>query len=328
MCDKIESLNLTEISQITDEQVEDSKITITSNVTMSYDKYSEEQLVKQFPEEGSAHNQGTIMVGYSNISSSPENAASSRASDDTEATTNRRRYYMEDANPVKLAYNAATNDALQFQNDGNSVYGQLGINAHSEAKELTNDGLSPVVKSLISYNASEFSEKDSAEYVEIEVMLSNKTNYNTALNIPTYLDGFKLIDRQNREIKNPAEWDTTIETTDPRYNVSVDRTTTQIYTYVIPRSLVEPVEGSCEFEIPVEFRVYSGAGEHFERRTVAAENPDDVPIAAPLTYANYRVKIKAHLLDSNKRRLDGSEAFDHMKYTNAKIRQDIVPVSP
>ena len=42
------------------------------------------------------------------------------------------------------------------------------------------------------------------------------------------------------------------------------------------------------------------------------------------TYANYRVRLTAVLLDKNGSELDGTKATDYIIYTNARIYQDMI----
>ena len=265
------------------------KITITANVTMSYAKYEEEQLVNQFPESNGTDGNGTKMVGYSNLSSASDNGASSRESKNTLASTGRRLYYMDDVQPVTLVFMVDDNDA--FLNDGNVNFGQLGINAYPKAKEVIG-GTSNVV-SLISYDASDYSLRRDASYIKVEMTLTNKvSNYVTALDFDTYMASFALYDKYNH----------LCEYTEDGY----------VRTYEIPISIVKRAgNDSYEFSIPVLFEVFSGEGEHFEDKH--------------LVYSNYCVEAKVSLLGSDRGLLKGSVARDKIKYTNARIYHDVLP---
>lgn len=272
----------------------DCRITITAKVRMSYANYDTSMLSSQFPETTGlpTNTNGTKMIGYSNISSSSENASASRASVTTlNDGNNRLLYYMENARPVTLSYKV--NENAEFLNDGNANFGQLGINAHPSAGEVT-DGLSPIC-SLISYDASEYTKRRDARYMKVEIELSDKNNsYATPLNIATYLDQLQLLSNAGNSITK-----------------SNDDSTATKYVYKIPLSSIKEMgTGTYEYEVPVNFGVYTGEGDAFQDRN--------------LTYSNYRVFVSVSLLDENQNKLPGSDASDWIIYTNAKVFRDIV----
>ena len=271
------------------------KITITANVSMSYAKYTEEQLSNQFPESNGSDGNGTKMVGYSNLSSASDNGAASCESKNTLLTAGRRLYYMGDVQPVTLVYMVDDNDA--FPNDGNVNFGQLGINSHSLAKEVVN-GSSKII-SLITYDASEYSLRRDARYLKVEMKLTNKaSNYVTALDFDTYMKSFNLYDKNNLVVN-----------TSNGYSVTKSG---NVITYTIPITSVKRAgDDSYEFSVPVKFEVYSGEGQHFEDQN--------------LLYSNYCVEATVSLLGQDQAPLKGSNATDKIKYTNAKIYRDVLP---
>ncbi len=170
-------------------------ISVSEKIELTYHPNT---LEVQFPQstEG-AVDKGTRMVGYSNISPSPSGGAASRASADTEADSGSRKlYYIEDVSPVEFSYNAVENYP-DNKDDGNGVYGQLGI----DGNELDKAGNKSVqIKSAGSYNIFNYAQKTDAHYVRVKVKLSRKTTsdngvtaYSSSLNIVYYLYDFKLL---------------------------------------------------------------------------------------------------------------------------------------
>lgn len=282
---------------------DDCKITITANVRMSYAKYGLDSLVEQFPESTGSDGNGTIMVGYSNISSSSETASSSTASYSTlnDTSSSRRVYYMDNIKPVSLSYLVNDNsEFLKNGKDGNVNFGQLGINAQPDANEVPT-GVSSI-HSLISYNASDYTLRSNAEYMKIEVELSAKDNegkYSTTLPISTYFQSFALLDKTG----------TSVVTDTPVGATFAEETTTHVYSYVIPIGDVKSMgDDSYEYEVPINFEVKTGTS--FENNN--------------MVYANYRVHVTVSLLGANHAPLRGSDAKDWIIYTNARIYRDIV----
>ena len=44
-----------------------------------------------------------------------------------------------------------------------------------------------------------------------------------------------------------------------------------------------------------------------------------------MTYANYKIRLEAELLDENRNAISGSNASDYLVYTNSRIYKNIVP---
>lgn len=279
---------------------DECKITITSKVTMSYAKYEVDELVEQFPESSNVYQNGTKIVGYSKIASAQNSVALSHASDDK---TGNRLYNMESASPVVLKYIAAENSS--FANDGNADFGQLGINAQPDAAEIS--GGKSKIKTLISYDASDFAEKESAAYLKLSFTLQDKntsgsiSEYGSALSIGDYLDGFKVNGFQYPP--PPVEE----EDTTPAITVTEND---NVLTFKIPLSLLDN-GGRYDYVIPVEFDVLSGSA--FE----AGESKK---------YSNYRISVEVGLLgaDNATTPLLGSFASDWIIYTNARIKRDVI----
>ena len=290
----------------------DYTITISERVAL---KYLESALSVQFPEStASSGSVGTYMIGYSNISSSWQNATSSRASDNTENNGEERLlFYIEDDSTVVFTYNATTNSA--FEGDGNGNYGQLGING----LELDDAGNSYVqVNTAGYYNIYSYNQKQQANFVKLTVRLSKKDDgYNEALNIPTYLSDFKIFDADGNEITQvEAEGD------NPGTTVIKDDVS-NIYTYIIPLSRLKTVSQDA-YSIPITFKAYSGDNANFEDKNTGNNTTAD------MQYSNYKVKVTVGLLKTGSTTeavLNNSDKIDHVIYTNAKVIAGVIDTS-
>ena len=277
-------------------------ITIAATVRMTYDPDS---LSFQFPNsdgnptsDENATKVGTYVIGYSNISSSPGRGAASRESKNTDVTplpSERKLYYMRDISPVIFHYNAVYNNTVDSQGNGN--YGQLGINANEETANYVQINTAGI------YDISGYGLKNDAHYIKIIIKLSKKSNYATALNIPTYLTGYELLNKNNVNVHNTS---------------CLISTAGNEYTYVIPLEDLQTISTDV-YKIPVNFKAYTGYNTDFERKNDEANNAD-------MEYSNYRITMTVGLMktanDSSVLLL--SDKPDYVVYTNARLLSDIV----
>ena len=282
---------------------DECKITLTSTVTMSYAKYEVDELAEQFPEISNVYQNGTKIVGYSKIASAQNSVALSHASDNK---TGNRLYNMESASPVILKYIPAENSS--FANDGNADLGQLGINAQPDAAEIS--GGKSKIKTLISYDASDFAERENAEYLMLSFTLQDKntsdgvSEYGSNLSIGDYLDGFKVNDYLYPPAPPPENGEE--ESTTPTITVTESN---NVRTFKIPLELLSN-DGRYDYVIPVEFDVLSGSAFEAGRSK---------------KYSNYRISVEVGLLGAdNTTPLLGSVASDWIIYTNARIKRDVI----
>lgn len=299
----------------------DYTISITESVKMTYVPSS---LSTQFPQatastatNTSQSSVGTYMIGYSNISSTSDGGAASRASANTDDDSARLCYYIADDTSVDFSYNAVYNSA--FDGDGNGNYGQLGL----DGKEMDENGNEYVqIKSAARYDTHDYNLKSSGKYVKITVSLTkkgesgNKAPYSTPLYIPTYLDDFKILDGDDHEIvavtDDPAtDADETV--------IVIKNSADNIYTYIVPKEMLGTLSED-EFYIPINFKVYSGNNETFEDMNFG-DDPKD------MQYSNYKVNVTVGLLKTHsttEAMLTNSDGEDHIIYTNAKIHSEVI----
>ena len=298
---------------------DDYKITVNESVSWSY---AVNTLPEQFPKSSPETPQiGTIMIGYSNISATPEGGAASRESKNTEARQNALRYYVDNDTTVDFSYNAVGNP--EFQNDGNGNYGQLGLNGC----ELDEDGNTYVsINTGAYYDAHDYNLKNRAHYLKMMIRLSKKSDYTAALDIPTYLKDFEVKDNNGDPIVILPEEDdlTTFDVNEAEVNQAINAANgyvidtsdpSKIYTYIIP---VEKLEISDDiYYIPINFKAYSGKNSDFEQKT-GSPAPD-------MQYSNYKVQVTVGLLETKDGGvLQNSSKTDHIIYTNARIYSDVI----
>lgn len=291
----------------------DYKITISESASWTY---AANTLPDQFPKSSPETPQiGTYMIGYSNISATSNGGSASHESKNTEDTSATRiRYYVDDDTTVEFSYNAISNP--KFVNDGNGNYGQLGINGREVDEE--NSQFVPI-NTAAYYNAQDYNMKNRAHYIKIMIQLSKKSDYNQALDIPTYLKDFELYNNDGEPI-------VILDTNDSEHpenaainaanDYSIDLTnSSKIYTYIIPKEKVEISDDV--YSIPIKFKAYSGNNSSFETKT-GTPAPD-------MQYSNYKVQVTAGLLETkNGDWLQNSNKTKHIIYTNAKIYSDII----
>ncbi len=268
------------------------KLTISAKATLSF---STEDIINQFYPESSSSR--TTLFAYSNIASSFSQTSSSKVSSETnlvrvDTTTagTTPQYYRSVEEKATLNY-----EALDIVDKGS--LSQLGINAN-DPKDSKN--LPSLIKTVASYNVENCQNAwDSANYVKIEIELRSKNdNYNTALTIFDYLQesSFKIFDS----------------------SINVDSTTgttSNKLVYIINKSKLNKYYQDKVYNIPIEFKVFSGSGaaNRFE-----SENR---------RYSNYGIIINVSMLAN----VDSTSSVtgtthdpenNYVKYTNARIYLD------
>ena len=308
-------------TQIQDHTVDDYKIEIKESVTLTYAANTlPDQFPKSTPDDKS---KGTYMIGYSNISSTSEGGSTSCASVNTGSRQEMLLYYIDDDTTVDFSYNAISNP--DFVDDGNGNYGQLGL----DGCELDNEGKNYVrINSAAYYDAHDYNLINKARFVKIMIKLSKKqSNYQTALDIPTYLKDFELLDNQNHPIVILPETDdqTTTDVDEAEVNHNINEAnnysiilddTSKIYTYIIPRAKVETIDGNI-FSIPINFKAYGGKNSNFEEKNSPSYD---------MEYSNYKVEVAMGLLENKNDNnwLQNSDKKDHIIYTNARIYSNVI----
>lgn len=285
--------------------------------------YAAGSLPEQFPKSTeSSTDVGTKMIGYSNISSTINGGAASRASNNTDGKGTPLLYYIENDTSATFSYNVIANSA--FDGDGNGNFGQLGVDGY----ELDEGGDQYVqIKSAGLYDAHEYSLISDANYVKISVKLSKKSAYVTSLDIPTYLSDFKILDKDGNVIRQVNDDPNTEEINEANdITVTTDSTDPNVIVYIVPKALLESSENI--FTIPINFKVLSGNNNGFEGKNGTHTDPNDnTSPTYNMEYSNYKVLVTVGLLNTNSSSetpLNNSDKSDHIIYTNAKLYSEVI----
>ena len=230
---------------------------------------------------------GTIIIGSSGISASNTATAYSKDTDSEDGTT---MYYTGLKAGVVMSYES--DDAANI----NGTYAQLGINSwNSTDAELP-------MKTLITYNVSNVEKADTATRLDLTLTLYRKDNYEgSTLPLGQYINPSTLVVKD----KNLDGIDMT-----------TDNTYSYVYQISAPMSSLDYDEDTTTYSIPIDFSVFTGANNGFEK----AKDGEDQPFKY---YSNYMVKAEVVLYNGDTR--NGSSYADaHVIYSNAKIITDWV----
>ena len=273
------------LSQVAENQT----LTISAKATLEF-SYDKGDITKQFFPQTS--NKRTTFVAYSNIASSSSQTASSKVSamKDEKTDGTKPQYYTLIEEKATLNY-----DALEIASEG--YLPQLGINANDpdDKKKLPS-----TIKTVGSYNVENCTSAwENANYLKIEIELKSKAdNYVAALDIFDYLQesSFKIFDGE--------------------FTASTD-TTSKKLVYIINKNALNSYYKDKVYQIPIEFKVYSGGGSanNFESQS--------------RQYSNYGVFLKVSMLKASDSvtAVSGTEPEynnNYVKYTNARIYLDKV----
>lgn len=273
-------------------------ITIKADFTLNYtgenDADTKNKITAQFPlrDETASRNEGveltdigSMLIGSSNVSPSNTGTAYSRTS---EEKTYSARYFTDLRAGATLSYDS-DNSA-----DINGIYAQLGINSWK-----FNDATGSM-RTLITYNVKNVDKADTATGMKLTLKLYQKGEYETTnceLPIADYITGLTVA-KKTENLSSPTN-----------NNIKV-------YEYDIgsPKTSLVYDEDNMIYKIPINFSVYTGANDGFELK----KDENDDPY---MKYSNYMIKAQIVLYNANGD-IIGSDANDHIIYTNAKIYSD------
>ena len=239
---------------------------------------------------------GTKILGSSNISPSNVSTAYSRTFGSGEGTT---MYYTGLRSGVIMHYDS--DDSANI----NGTYAQLGINSwNSSDAELS-------MKTLITYNVKNVENAGTENRMDLTLKLYRKGNYETEgqeLPIAEYIDVRSTVDGQPNSAKLIVK-----DKTGNEVSLTTDNTTSYVYTINNPKNVLDYDGVNMVYHIPIDFSVYTGANNDFEDAKINDESYK--------YYSNYMVKAEITLYNTDGE-ISGSQAGDHVIYTNAKIYSD------
>ena len=279
--------------------------------------YGATELPKQFPnkDENSSDPIGTLVIGYSNISSSVDTAAYSANSARDEG---QYRYYTQGTSKsAVLSYymkedtSGTSEELAKARADGK--YRSLGINALE-----TDLGH---IKSVADYDTHVLTTK--GDYIELTLTLSKKSSYVTPtvgnpvvsgipLEISNYLSGLKIYGKDGVIFDQDEILDGSFA---PGTGVTVSvQDLGTLYKVRVRKDKVETLGEASDgrYVFDIEYDVKTGDGED-------ADCWND-------EYSNYKVSVTAAMYPdaTESTAQKDSYDFDHIIYTNAKVVSDVI----
>lgn len=283
------SYRLTFPAEIPCSDIQAHDVELTAELTLDFAS----SYVDQFPIR-QRENEGILMAVTSTLSYTPQTLTSSTLSTQPPSEDTRyRHFYRGEVSVASLNYDAVGDTEMDSIN-------QLGINGF--------EGNWAELRSAASYNVSAVSRAENARYLRCTLTLSPRNNtdtqpfvsYGAAVPWGKCLTGekMKLSLRYTDSEKEVIE---AVNPTNTENNVNA--------TYTATFRLDKVLDKNVPLEISADMFLLAGA---------ALE-------ANGMTYANYKIRLEAELLDENQNAISGSNASDYLVYTNSRIYKNIIP---
>lgn len=284
------SYRLTFPAQIPCGDIQAHAVELTAELTLDFAS----SYVDQFPtREG--ENDGILMAVTSTLSYTPQTLTSSTLSTQPPSEdTLHRHFYRGEVSVASLNYDAVGDTEMDSIN-------QLGINGF--------EGDSAELLSAASYNVSAVSKAENARYLRCTLTLSPRNNTGTQpfVSYGAAVPWGKCLTGEKMKLSlryTGSETGQVIEAANPTNtedNVNA--------TYTATFRLDNVLDKNVPLEISADMFLLAGA---------ALE-------ANGMTYANYKIRLEAELLDENQNAISGSNASDYLVYTNSRIYKNIIP---
>ena len=284
------SYRLTFPAQIPCGDIQAHAVELTAELTLDFAS----SYVDQFPTRES-ENDGILMAVTSTLSYTPQTLTSSTLSTQPPSEdTLHRHFYRGEVSVASLNYDAVGDTEMDSIN-------QLGINGF--------EGDSAELLSAASYNVSAVSRAENARYLRCTLTLSPRNNTGTQpfVSYGAAVPWGKCLTGEKMKLSlryTGSETGQVIEAANPTNtedNVNA--------TYTATFRLDNVLDKNVPLEISADMFLLAGA---------ALE-------ANGMTYANYKIRLEAELLDENQNAISGSNASDYLVYTNSRIYKNIIP---
>ena len=284
------SYRLTFPAQIPCGDIQAHAVELTAELTLDFAS----SYVDQFPTRES-ENDGILMAVTSTLSYTPQTLTSSTLSTQPPSEdTLHRHFYRGEVSVASLNYDAVGDTEMDSIN-------QLGINGF--------EGDSAELLSAASYNVSAVSKAENARYLRCTLTLSprNNTGIQPFVSYGAAVPWGKCLTGEKMKLSlryTGSETGQVIEAANPTNtedNVNA--------TYTATFRLDNVLDKNVPLEISADMFLLAGA---------ALE-------ANGMTYANYKIRLEAELLDENRNAISGSNASDYLVYTNSRIYKNIIP---
>lgn len=303
--------------------------------------YAANTLSYQFPAGNGDGTTGSLVLGYSNISGSPENAAYSTFTEKVE-DSNGYRYYTKNETKAKLGYEVIETpdpDVLLDPDSPNPFigpyggdYSYLGINAY-EIKDGQNK---QYIDSYATYDLSSIypdGSNQATDYIRLTLSLSKKGSYlsptvdsehagGTALKISDFIEDITLsgVPYEGSEVLYSNEADSSVNgrtITDGENSVNVvtsqltekdsEATTGTMLVLIIRKDQLKRNTEGTEYYFPISYKVKTGAAANFDNSH------------SNMTYSNYMVSLTAAECNASGEAFNSTFATDYLIYTNAML---------
>lgn len=284
------SYRLTFPAEIPCGDIQAHAVELTAELTLDFAS----SYVDQFPTRES-ENDGILMAVTSTLSYTPQTLTSSTLSTQPPSEdTLHRHFYRGEVSVASLNYDAVGDTEMDSIN-------QLGINGF--------EGDSAELLSAASYNVSAVSRAENARYLRCTLTLSPRNNTDTQpfVSYGAAVPWGKCLTGEKMKLSlryTGSETGQVIEAANPTNtedNVNA--------TYTATFRLDKVLDKNVPLEISADMFLLAGA---------ALE-------ANGMTYANYKIRLEAELLDENRNAISGSNASDYLVYTNSRIYKNIIP---
>ena len=284
------SYRLTFPAEIPCGDIQAHDVELTAELTLDFAS----SYVDQFPTRES-ENDGILMAVTSTLSYTPQTLTSSTLSTQPPSEdTLHRHFYRGEVSVASLNYDAVGDTEMDSIN-------QLGINGF--------EGDSAELLSAASYNVSAVSRAENARYLRCTLTLSPRNNTGTQpfVSYGAAVPWNKCLTKEKMKLSlryTGSETGQVIEAANPTNtedNVNA--------TYTATFRLDNVLDKNVPLEISADMFLLAGA---------ALE-------ANGMTYANYKIRLEAELLDENRNAISGSNASDYLVYTNSRIYKNIIP---
>lgn len=284
------SYRLTFPAEIPCGDIQAHAVELTAELTLDFAS----SYVDQFPTRES-ENDGILMAVTSTLSYTPQTLTSSTLSTQPPSEDTRyRHFYRGEVSVASLNYDAVGDTEMDSIN-------QLGINGF--------EGDSAELLSAASYNVSAVSRAENARYLRCTLTLSPRNNTGTQpfVSYGAAVPWGKCLTGEKMKLSlryTGSETGQVIEAANPTNtedNVNA--------TYTATFRLDNVLDKNVPLEISADMFLLAGA---------ALE-------ANGMTYANYKIRLEAELLDENQNAISGSNASDYLVYTNSRIYKNIIP---
>ena len=284
------SYRLTFPAEIPCGDIQAHAVELTAELTLDFAS----SYVDQFPTRES-ENDGILMAVTSTLSYTPQTLTSSTLSTQPPSEdTLHRHFYRGEVSVASLNYDAVGDTEMDSIN-------QLGINGF--------EGDSAELLSAASYNVSAVSRAENARYLRCTLTLSPRNNTGTQpfVSYGAAVPWGKCLTGEKMKLSlryTGSETGQVIEAVNPT-NIEDNVNATYTATFRLDNVL----DKNVPLEISADMFLLAGA---------ALE-------ANGMTYANYKIRLEAELLDENQNAISGSNASDYLVYTNSRIYKNIIP---